>query len=293
MKFPAAKLIATIACSLSMLGAAAPTEACCFLSSLFGCCSPRYGACYAPSGCSPCGPSGCSTSYYSPGCSTGSCGSTAYYSPRWSSSCNTCAPCGTGCSPCGSSCAGGACASGDCAVSSAAGSTSVAPPVADPTWRKKTPETYAPQNGGTGSSSGSSSGNDASGAGSSGPSGGTRTKPEGFRNDEEDSTSNFKPPMGTDIQQTGGEESGDSVPVRPRGTKSPEAPSIPADDEAGSGAGHLPTLNLDEKVAWRSPPERKRIALKVRTANARLVRVPAYPKSDWTPVEPESKVAKK
>jgi len=99
--------------------------------------------------------------------------------------------------------------------------------------------------------------------------------------------------MGSDIQQTGGEEPGDSVPVRPKGKKSPEAPSIPADDEAGSGAGHLPTLNLDEKVAWRSPPERKRMALKVRTANARLVRVPAYPKSDWTPVEPESKVAKK
>lgn len=289
MKLPAAKLIATIVCSLSMLGtAAAPTEACCFLSSLFGCCSPRYGACYSPSRCSPCGPSGCST-YYSPGCSTGSCGSTAYYSPGCSSCySSTCAPCGTGCSPCGSSCA-----NGDCAVSSASPS-SVAPPVADPNWRKKT---YVDPENGSGSSSGSSSGSTpagsgSNGSGSSGSSGGTRTKPEGFRTDEEDSTS-FKPPTNGDIQQTGGEESGESVPVRPKGKKSPEAPSIPADDEAGSGAGHLPTLNLDEKVAWRSAPERKRITLKVRTANARLVRVPEYPKSEWTPVEPESKVAKK
>ena len=282
MKFPAAKLLATITCSLSLLGtAAAPTEACCFLSSLFGCCSPRYGACYAPSGCSPCGPSGCSSNY-SPGCSTGSCGSTAYYSPAWGSysSCGSCSPCGTGCS---TGCASGNCAGGDCAVSSAIpSSSSVAPPVADPSWQKKkptTPETYAPENG--------------TGAGTGKPNGGTRTKPEGFREDDE-STTGFKPPVsGGDVQQTGGTDEGESVPVRRKEKKSPEAPAIPDDDDTGNGAGHLPTLNLDEKIAWRSAPERKRVALKVRTANARLVRVPDYPKSDWVPVESESKVAKK
>src|SRR6185436_12946232 len=111
MKFPVAKLLATVACSVSLLGAAtAPAEAC-FFNWLFGpCCG---------SSCSPCG-SPCAT-YYGPACaggcstgacSSGTCGTTAYYAPfGWGSPAYAdCATCSTGCST------GGSCASGDCGV---------------------------------------------------------------------------------------------------------------------------------------------------------------------------------
>jgi hypothetical protein len=71
--------------------------------------------------------------------------------------------------------------------------------------------------------------------------------------------------------------------------KGPGAPRI--DD--GSNTRKAPTINLDDKVAWRSAPARTRIESRRHDANARLVRLPAYPKSDWLPVESESKVASK
>lgn len=109
--------------------------------------------------------------------------------------------------------------------------------------------------------------------------------------------SGFRSPVNVDgsgVQQTGGtEEKGQAVPITPPGRKvGPNAPTIP-DDKDDAGAGHLPTLNLDGKVASRAAPERKRITLKANVSQARLVRVPAYPKSDWVPVDSDAKVAKK
>jgi hypothetical protein len=77
--------------------------------------------------------------------------------------------------------------------------------------------------------------------------------------------------------------------VNPRG-KGPQAPLL--EDEPEKESGHLPTLNLDEKIAWRPAPERKRVSARPRIGNARLIRVPAYPKSEWTPVDADAKVAR-
>jgi hypothetical protein len=267
MKFPAAKLLATVVVSVSLLGAsAAPAEACCFLNWLFGPC------CGSPCG-SPCGP----TSYYGPvsssGCSSGTCGTTAYYSPfswgGWSSYSSS----GAGCSPCGS----GSCASGDCAVS----------PPANTQWQsKEKPRTF--DESGTGANLGDEGEL-------------KRTRPEsgldgdkGQRNDG--ANLRFQNPRlrnGAEIERTRAEEpTGKFVPVTPRGgTKSPKLLPLPEDDEPA--ADRPPVINLDEKVASRPAPERKRIALKPIVANARLVRLPAYPKSDWTAVDSDTKVAKK
>ncbi|MGE5194994.1 MAG: hypothetical protein ACM3U2_21080 [Deltaproteobacteria bacterium] len=73
--------------------------------------------------------------------------------------------------------------------------------------------------------------------------------------------------------------------------KSKKGPSTPKIDPDGEGAGKAPTISIDEKVAWRSAPVRTRVEARPRIASARLVRLPAYPKSDWLPVEAESKVA--
>ena len=75
----------------------------------------------------------------------------------------------------------------------------------------------------------------------------------------------------------------------PKGKKGPGTKR--ADD--AEGAGKAPTISIDEKVAWRSAPVRKRIEVRTHTANARLVRLPAYPKSEWLPVDIDSKVASK
>lgn len=291
MRFPAAKLIATVVCSLSLLGAAVqPAQACCFLNCLFGWCGgPRCG-----SGCGP----GYS-SYYGPvygggcnsgSCSTGSCGTT-YYAP---SSCSSCAST-PGCSTCG----GDPYASSSCPDGSCAGST-VASPINEPEWRrpvKKGNPTYGPNDPDSGPLGGS---------GSDGTGNGSRTKTESGLDakpdnlNDADDTRAFKPPrggQGSGIEQAGAESNlHPSTPVNPKGgKKGPRTPAFPDDDEKDKedGNSRLPTLNLDEKVAWRPAPERKRVELTRRVANARLIRVPAYPNSGWVPETPESKIAKK
>lgn len=293
MRFPAGKLIATVVCSLSLLGAAVqPTQACCFLDCLFGwCCGNRCGG-----GCPP----PCSTGVmygpsYGGGCSSGTCGSSTYYAPlTWggSSSCSSCAP---GCSSCGSDpYAPSSCVGGNCAAGSA-----VASPINEPEWRrKKEIQTYAPNGDNPNGNSSGTPGNLGT------PANGGRTKPDsGFDNDkpdglkDDDDTRTFRPPTRSDgnpIEQTSGDNLNPSTPVNPKeGKKGPRTPAFSDDDEKENGNGRLPTINLDEKVAWRPAPERKRVQLKPRVANARLIRVPAYPKSDWIPETTESKVAKK
>ncbi|MSR60222.1 MAG: hypothetical protein EXS05_21715 [Planctomycetaceae bacterium] len=290
MRFPAGKLLATVICSLSLLGATVqPTEACCFLDCLFGWCGgnrcgggcpPGYstGAMYAPS-------------YGGGGCSSGSCGSSSYYAPlNWGGS--------SACSSCSSDPYAASCADGNCAAGS-----SVASPVFEPEWRrKKGLQTYGPNT------------DDGSSAPLGAPGNGGRTlpdsglerddvKPEGLQEDDNTRTGFRLPtrPDGTGIERTNGDNLNPSTPVNPKaGKKGPRAPAIPDDEDVEEkGSGRLPTINLDEKVAWRPVPERKRVQLKPRVANARLIRVPAYPKSDWipetpeSPKTPESKVAKK
>jgi hypothetical protein len=63
------------------------------------------------------------------------------------------------------------------------------------------------------------------------------------------------------------------------------------DDEDGKGAGKAPPISIDEKVAWRSRPTRTRVETRSHLGSARLVRLPAYPQSEWLPVDSESKVA--
>lgn len=294
MTFHPAKLLASVVCSSTLLGAmAAPADACCFLDCLFGCCRP--------SGPAPCatyyGPSyagGCATGNCgSGGCSTGNCGTTTYYGPSWfgSSAWSSCSPCGVGCAPCGSSCSSGCapCGSGGCSTGECAlGQSPVNEPANDKWQKKGTPKTFG----------------DPEPANGANPM--PRTKPESGLDGEgvtgsgegTSQSNKFQSPVngaGEPIQQTGanGAEAGESTPITPGNKKTgPVAPKIPEDND-GNGAGQLPTLNLDGKVASRAAPERKRITLKPRVAQARLVRVPAYPKSDWVPVDTDAKVAKK
>jgi hypothetical protein len=78
--------------------------------------------------------------------------------------------------------------------------------------------------------------------------------------------------------------------------KEKKSPGVPkANDEEGTnGARRGPAIiSLDEKVAWRAAPVRSRMGSKPAIASARLVRLPAYPKSEWLPVDSDSKIAKK
>lgn len=82
------------------------------------------------------------------------------------------------------------------------------------------------------------------------------------------------------------------APADPKKNTTPP-PKIPEDKDDGKEAGQGPTLNLDEKVTWRATPERRRLTIKPAYTHARLVRMPAYPESDWMPVNGDSKLAKK
>lgn len=74
--------------------------------------------------------------------------------------------------------------------------------------------------------------------------------------------------------------------------KSPGVPRAKDDEEGNDGARRAPTISIDEKVAWRAAPVRTRMGVKTTSASARLVRLPAYPKSEWLPVDGDSKIAK-
>lgn len=102
--------------------------------------------------------------------------------------------------------------------------------------------------------------------------------------------------IGSPVEQTGAQDSNlrQAIPVTPKArVKAPDLPAIVVPEDEEKDSGKVPVLKLDEKVASRAAPERRRIVLQPQTTNASLTRIPAYPKSDWTAVESDSKVAKK
>ena len=275
MRLRAAKWLAMSLVTVSAFAFASGSteaEACCGLwQALFGWC----GGCRSQ--CSPCGPAmgGCGPA----GCPTGS-----YYGPVVY---GRCSPCGVGCSPCAPSCspcgiASSGCATGDCSVGSSFGTPTAPPPEPNDVWNQKK-RTYAP-------GSGNSSDSDL------GPSGPIEKSGSGRLNQQDDQTfqkaRTADDPDATDDQGNASPASktNDSSSSK-SGKKGPAAPK--ARDGEDPDSSRAPTISVDEKVAWRTAPARTRLETRPRTVSARIVRLPAYPKSDWLPVEGESKVAKK
>ncbi|MBI3866070.1 MAG: hypothetical protein HY290_29685 [Planctomycetia bacterium] len=271
MRFRAAKWIAMSVVSIAAFACASistEADACCgFFSSLFGCggCGPR---CCRPA--YPCAPAGCPTgTYYGP----------VVY--------NNCAPCATGCSPC----ATGNCSTGNCTVGSSTGSNLSAPaPDADPKFTPKQ-KTFIDDH----------SGSSGSGLGQPGDlPDRTKTDPDAEdgarRLQNRDGNTGFERPINADGTESGDADSGSSSGTRAGSSKSDKSKkgppaSKPADDTDGD-TRHAPRISIDEKVAWRAAPVRTRMTGKTQTASARLVRLPAYPKSEWLPVDGDSKIAK-
>jgi hypothetical protein len=271
MKLRAAKWLAMSLVTLSAFAfasAATEAEACCGLfQCLFGWC----GGCRSQ--CSPCGPAmgNCGPS----GCSTGS-----YYGPvvyRGCAPCaSSCAPCASSCSPCGIASAG--CASGDCSLGSSSTTMPPAPtPEPNDNWdRKKQKKTFADPDADLG------------------PNG--RPAGSGSQLNKEDDSA-FKKARTEEAEAT--DEQGSLSPASKKSDsasskasrKGPPPPK--ADVKEDPDSSRAPTISVDEKVAWRDAPARTRVETRPRTVSARIVRLPAYPKSDWLPVEGESKVAKK
>jgi hypothetical protein len=102
--------------------------------------------------------------------------------------------------------------------------------------------------------------------------------------------SGFQPVNRAGGTSAGGTSSGSTSSGSSKaGRKEPNPKKI--DDEDGKGAGKAPTINIDEKVAWRSPPVRTRVESRPHLGNARLVRLRAYPQSEWLPADSETKIA--
>ena len=103
-----------------------------------------------------------------------------------------------------------------------------------------------------------------------------------------DSQSGFQKPVRTADESEEETDLGTSANKAKQNRKSPPVNKANDDDQ---GSIRPATINLDEKVAWRTAPARTRVDIHPRISNARLVRLPAYPKSDWMPVGDESKIA--
>jgi len=132
---------------------------------------------------------------------------------------------------------------------------------------------------------------DATGTGT-GDSGSSRTNSESGLNKDDDGVRRVTGDNATGTGSVSGDaDSKGKTPVLPKGSKK-SPPAAKADDAGGTDSSNkAPTISIDEKVAWRSAPARKRIVAPTHAGNARLVRLPAYPRSEWLPVESESKVA--
>jgi hypothetical protein len=114
---------------------------------------------------------------------------------------------------------------------------------------------------------------------------------------QEDERPFDKPRIGDDSDgsdEQGGTSSASGVKSDSNSSKaSKKGPAAPKANDENPGSSRIPTISVDDKVAWRTPPARSRMETRPRTVSARIVRLPAYPKSDWLPVEGESKVAQK
>jgi hypothetical protein len=265
MRIPALKWLATIVLTTAGFGlaVASKAEGC----GLFGCCGVGgyRGACYGPR--------------------MGG----AFYGPYgW----RRCAPpCGPACDPCGSvacaPCSSGDCISGNCGIGTSSGEPIAPTPNED--WQKK--KTFVDPAPGNGSASGlGEPGRPRTNADSGLGNAGRPRELQGSENDE------FKPAKQSDESDSDGGASSNDAESKSNSRGSSKAgktgPGVPRIDDK-SNSRKAPTINLDDKVAWRSAPARTRIESRPQTANARLVRLPAYPKTDWLPVESESKVASK
>ena len=194
-----------------------------------------------------------------------------------------CAPCGSGCAPCG----GLACSSGNCGVAPAEPIAPIAQPPNSNWDRSK--RTYADPDATT-------TAPDASGAAAR-----TETDKSIEQNtrkpEQDESALGIKQKVQKKRQSTDGaaavdesssEESKESAKRRKKG---PEI-ADPEDDATARQVAPVPVVSIDEKVAWRPAPIRKRGEIHTGVASARLIRVPAYPKSEWLPSE-GTNIAKK
>ncbi len=285
MRFRAAKWLTMAVLSMAALGmASTEAHACCGLfNCLFGWCGGGCGSCNRGVGYGPsmgaCGTGGCNSG----ACSAGSCSTGSYYGPtgwNWSSAS------GSNCSSCGEL-ANAGCSSGNCSVGPSGNAPLEPIPESEKlneNWQDKNKKTYADEPQKTGASSRPRTGSD-SGLNKTGG------KPDPQFGDDQ----GYQPVKAEDDAETDAtaNDSGTGAAGSGASRKARKVPHLPQIDEKDSNVRKAPTISVDDKVAWRSAPIRKRLAIGPSDAKARLVRLPAYPKSDWLPADRDSKVARK
>ena len=221
----------------------------------------RYGvsAYYAPT-CSPCGVS----------CSP--CGS----------SCSPCSPCGTscgvGCSPCQSCGIAGNCPGGNCAVNSAT------PAPADDNWKPTPADGGPPPTYKEGEAApGPPEANEG------------RVSPEAPGEDAAAKDIEALKPA-TNVPQRKAApikepEAGDATEK-----KTGEAAEEKADEKSTPVKKEelsFPSLNVDEKITWRSRPVRKRLTIRSRFPTPSIARNRVNPNDKWAPVPTATKIVSK
>ena len=79
--------------------------------------------------------------------------------------------------------------------------------------------------------------------------------------------------------------------------RKPAPSDLPAEEASGPSIQgenlKLVPLGLDDKITWRTPPQRTRLAVEANYATPVVARTKLNPNSDWTPVSSETRLAKK
>ena len=218
----------------------------------------------------------------------------SYYSPTCSpcgSSCSPCSPCGgswgvgwTPCQSCRSRCT---CPGGICA------DTSATPVPADDNWKP------TPADGGPPPTYKEGEGN-----GAAGPSQESNTPPEA----NEGRVSPEKSGEGAAVEDVESLKPATDVPQRKTApVKEPEA-GDEKEKKAGEAAEEkadekttpvkkeelsFPSLNIDNKITWRSRPIRKRLTIRSRFPTPSIARSRVNPNDKWAPVSTATKIVSK
>ncbi|MBT4864976.1 MAG: hypothetical protein HON53_07660 [Planctomycetaceae bacterium] len=204
----------------------------------------------------------------------------AYYSPTCSpcgSSCSPCSPCGVscgvGCSPCQSCGIAGNCPGGNCAVNSAT------PTPADDNWKPTPadggpPPTYK------------------EGEGAPGPPQESNTPPEANEGREapgdgatDENVESLKP--ATDVPQRKAAPIKEPAEGDEKDKKADEAAEEKTDEKSTPVKKEelsFPSLNVDNKITWRSRPIRKRLTIRSRFPTPSIARNRVNPNDKWAPV---------
>ena len=100
-------------------------------------------------------------------------------------------------------------------------------------------------------------------------------------------------PFGTSTSSESFRFEGPNETVPQRQTNPADGETPAAETQGTGGELRLPPLNLDNKVTWRTAPERTRLNVRSTFKSPAIARAPIESNGKWAPVKESTKLVKK